>query len=148
MSLVSGKISDEGPLIDILVNVAPARKKTLERVGFPVPPPQYVRAVIDTGASISGVAPDVLLALGLDGPIDVVDLYTPSTRDHPDPGPVYLVDLTLARAGGESMRFENLRVLAAPFRPDEEAKALLGRDVLRKCHFQYFGPEQWFQLGW
>ena len=45
--------------------VGNARQQALQEAGQDVPPPQIIRALIDTGASISGVDPTVLKALGL-----------------------------------------------------------------------------------
>ena len=146
MSFVTDTISDEGVLVDVLIGVPPARRKMLLKMGFPVPEAVSVRAVIDTGSYMTGIEPNVLRLLGLDGEIDTVEVHTPSTGDDPHRCPVYAVDFTLFHVGG-SLPFHGLRVLATRFRSYEVAKALIGRDVLSRCTLQYFGLDQRFILG-
>jgi hypothetical protein len=146
MPILTGKISDEGPLVDVMVSVPTARRMVLERLQLPVPEPVRIKAVLDTGASISGVDPGVLETLELAGEVDIMYVHTPSTFDDPFPCPVYVVNFSLI-CGTNLLTCKDMRILASGFRGNEEAQALVGRDVLAHCNFEYLGPEARFILA-
>ena len=56
MPLLTGPLTPGGAIIDVLVGVSRPRLALLLKHQFPVPVPVHVRAVIDTGASVSGFA--------------------------------------------------------------------------------------------
>jgi len=144
--VVNREIGGEGVLVDVLVGVAPPRQRALERVGFPVPTPIGAYAVVDTGASISGVDRRILEALELRGEVNVLDIHTPSTEDVPYRCAVYVVSLTLVSVGGSRL-FPELYVLATSFTEDEQARVILGREVLGQCRFFYDGPGKAFEFA-
>lgn len=77
MRYVSGRIEPGGAVVDVMIGVPGVRAELLRKHAFPVPEPVFVRALIDTGASLSGFAPRVFQ--GLD--------CAPSTRWRSTPRP-------------------------------------------------------------
>lgn len=76
------RISARGPIVDAAVLVSLARREALQKTGKPVPNPQRVAALLDTGASCSAVDQSVLDALGLT-PTGEAEILTPSTGATP-----------------------------------------------------------------
>ena len=145
MPIVKGTIDWEG-LVEVLVGVPVARKSNLLRLQMAVPPPILILAQIDTGAYRSGIDEGVLRNLGLDGEVDIEEIFTSSTADDPHPSPVYLAELTLmAGEGGRS--FGTMRILAHRFGPNEKAKGVIGRDLLAHGVLEYDGLGGRFTLS-
>ena len=147
MSIVTGAIGPAGVVIDVQVSVSDPRRAMLQKHGLPEPQPVFVRAVIDTGSSVTGFAPRVFDALCI-GAIDRIKILTPSTRPgQPHESDVYAVNVALI-SGDSFQRLRNLRVIAADcWNLNEGVEALIGRDVLRRCVFEYFGPDELFRLS-
>jgi hypothetical protein len=147
MPIIHGDILTEGPVIDVMVGVSQPRWRLLQENNLPVPKPVTVRALIDTGASISGFSPRVFTDLGV-SPVGKITIYTPSTSpDLPHECNLYDVILCLV-ANGRLNQFPGLRVIEADcWHPDEGVEALLGRDILKECFFQYLGPDGKFTLA-
>ncbi len=147
MPYINGPILPGGPVVDVLVGAPAAKAALLHKHGFPVPNPVPVRALIDTGASLSAFAPRVFSALDLN-PIDQIPVLTPSTRpDAPHVCDRFLVSLSLV-AEGRACPFPDTEVMAADcWLEDEGIEALVGRDILDRCFFQYLGPDHRFTLA-
>jgi hypothetical protein len=147
MPIIYGDISSDGPVIDIMVDVSRPRRRLLEKMNTPVPKPVHVRALIDTGSTTSGFSPRVFAELKID-PVDKVEIYTPSTRpDSPHECDLYDVVLSII-AGGQANTFPGSRVIEADcWLSTESIEALIGRDILRKCFFQYMGQDSRFTLA-
>jgi hypothetical protein len=110
---LTGRISAAGAIIDIFVGVSAARERVLRRNNFPVPEPIGFKALIDTGADLSGISPSAFAELEL-SPVDRIAIHTPSTpREDPATCDVYDVRLYLVGANGESQPFPVPRVMAA-----------------------------------
>ena len=147
MPYVTGPIGAGGAIVDVLFGVPRTRATLLSRAGFPVPAPVHIRALLDTGASLTGVSPRVLAALDL-RPFDQMEVYTPSTP----PGSPHVCDRFLVSismvAGGRACPFPDLYVMSADcWLEGEGIEALVGRDILARCNFMYFGPEGNFNLS-
>jgi hypothetical protein len=144
MPYVNGALTAGWAILDVLVGVSGRRQELLERHQFPVPQPVHVRALLDTGASISGFAPRVFRELDLT-PVSTLNVLTPSTpADAPHPCDLYDVSLSLV-ANGTAYPFADLRVMVADcWPPTEGLEALLGMDILGRCFFQLMGPERHF----
>lgn len=144
MPYVSGALTGSWAIVDVLVSVSRARRALLTKHNFAVPQPVHVRALLDTGASISGFAPRVFTELDLT-PVSTLGVLTPSTPAHtPHATDLYDVSLALVANGG-THPFADLRVMAADcWLPDEGLEALLGMDILCRCFFQLMGPESQF----
>ena len=143
------RLSRAGAVIDVLIGPNPRRRALLRKLGFPTPDPVPVRAIIDTGASMSGFAAGVFRAADLSVVADT-PVLTPSTpSDQPYVTSLYDVALYLV-AGGKPHEFMNIRVMAAQgWHPeaDDGAEGIIGRDVLDRAVFTYHGPAQAFSFG-
>lgn len=147
MAIVNGKITRDGPVIDVLIGVPKSRANLLAKNGFPVPPPIALRVIIDTGSHGSGFAPWVFEKLDLT-PIGKITILTPSTRvEAPHECDEFHVSLSLV-ADGEPRPFGD-RVVINPdcWHHREEIVGLIGRDILAHCNFFYFGKDREFKLA-
>ena len=144
MPYINGALTHGWAIIDVFVSVSGPRESLLRKHAFPVPRAVHVRALLDTGASISGFAPRVFSELDLT-PVAKLGVLTPSTTANaPHECDLYDVALSLV-AGGAAHPFPDTRVMMADcWLPDEGLEALLGMDVLRCGFFQLMGPEQQF----
>ena len=147
MPYLTGPIGPDGAVVDVLVGVPAVRAGLLRKAGFPVPAAVPVRALVDTGASLSGFAPRVFRELDL-RPLDRISINTPSTRpDEPHPCDRYLVALAFV-AGGRPHPFPEVEVIETDCWPPEFAiEALIGRDILNWCNFWYVGIDRTFNLS-
>lgn len=87
MHTLSGSITADGPLVEVLVGLAAADAQTLLAAGSPVPPPVQMRALIDTGAEVTALDPSALSALQAAGipPARILVANSPALgeRDRP-----------------------------------------------------------------
>jgi hypothetical protein len=122
--------------------VPPALSKYLTDKGEPVPEPKHGLALIDTGASISGVDNGIIEALGVKpvGSVKLVSakggalhLLYPATFSFPG---TPLPGINFERVAGVELQ--------EPQASDTQVKgppliAIIGRDVLRQCLLIYNG---------
>src|SRR5437016_3015750 len=94
MPVVSQDLSDLGAVIDLLVGVSAPRREKLERVGFAVPEPVRIRALIDTGSHVTGFDPSVFQALDITS-IGFFRVRTASTGEAPHVAEEFQVSLSL-----------------------------------------------------
>jgi hypothetical protein len=80
--LLSGPVTDDGAVVELLIGVHQDRRETLERNGLPVPALIRVSAQIDPGSALSGVGVDIVRRLDIPF-IDTILLRTPSTGEEP-----------------------------------------------------------------
>jgi hypothetical protein len=140
MSIVTGAITPDGALIDVLVGVSSTRQKLLERKGFTVPQKVSVRAIIDTGSFATAFMPKVFTSLDL-RPLGPVKVHTPSTRPgEPHTTDEFDVSVTLVSGIQEVVQLRIRAMVSDDFDDWPDApQALIGRDVLTKCAFCYYG---------
>ncbi len=146
MPLITGEITQDGAVIDVLVGVSFNRQRVLVGAGLPVPPKLAVRAMVDTGSFASAFMPIVFKSLEIQ-PFRTIPLRTPSTRPG-DPWSTdqYDVGITLV-SGMTQVPCDSVHVICSEdFDPEEGVHALIGRDVLARCVFSYFGHDQKFRL--
>jgi hypothetical protein len=137
-------------VVDVVVSVSEPRREALIRThgADKVPAPVSLRAIIDTGASISGFHPSVYSSLDLT-PVQIAPFLTPSTpHDQPADCGVFDVGLRLT-VGSVALRFN--RIVATESRDFDPSNpnrilGILGRDVLEHCVFEYLGPDGLFRL--
>ena len=91
------KIAPQGPVVQAAIMVSMARRQALEETGQPVPDPQRIVALLDTGASVSCVDPAVLGALKLN-PTGEAEIHTPSTQGNPVKADTYDVQIGIYAA--------------------------------------------------
>jgi hypothetical protein len=147
MSLVTGTLTPDGAVVDLLVGVSANRRQRLVSVGFAVPTPVALRAQIDTGSFVTGMLPAVFDQLGIQ-PFRVVAVRTPSTTPG-NPFHCEQFDVSLALVSGmDRVELPSVWVIASPdFQPHEGVQAIIGRDVLDRCVFTYAGPHRSFTLA-
>jgi hypothetical protein len=147
--MTQGRISPAGAVIDVLVGVSPRREQLLLKHMFKVPDPVAVRAQIDTGANVSGFAGRVFAALDVT-PVTKLAVITPAARDAaPQEFDAYDVTLYLV-SDGIPRHFVETQVIASyGWHPTAEdgVEGVVGRDVLNRCHFMYYGVEGTFTIG-
>lgn len=132
------KLRQDGARVNVQIAVPASYAKQLTDAGQPVPPPQVVKAMIDSGASISTVSDSVAAAAGLQqvGSVPIGGVGGTSTRPIYSASfgvPDYNVTLDPIEIAGVSLPVGGFEVL-------------LGRDVLRSLEFDYTGPHGAFLL--
>ena len=148
MPFITGRITEEGAIVVMQVGVSRDRQARLESVGFAVPQRIVIRAQIDTGSFVTVFSPHVFERLGI-SPIEVIAVRTPSTK----PGEPCWCDLydvsVILTSGTSEVVIPNLGVITSLDldQDGEEVQAILGRDVLNRCAFNYYGPQQEFHLA-
>lgn len=147
MPIITGSITPVGALVDVMLGVDSGTRRWLEGRGLKVPAPIAVRAMIDTGATISGFASELLKNLHL-LPIDTIPILTPSTPyTAPHECDVFHAALALV-ANGVAHEFPECRVVAAEgWHPADGIHGLIGRDILARCNMLYLGTERKFTLA-
>jgi hypothetical protein len=147
MPLITGPIGNHGAVIDVMVGVRRSRQRLLAKHQLPIPDPVHVRALLDTGASLSGFHPRVFSGLDLTPTGRIAVLTTSTPIDVPFESDVYWVSLSLV-ANGQLHPFPDSQVMNADcWLPDEGIEALIGRDILDRCFFQYMGLDRRFTLA-
>ncbi len=147
MPIVTGQITRAGAVIDLLVGVSQNRQRRLESMSCEVPATIPVRAVIDTGSFITGFMPAIFDSLAIT-PFDTTLVVTPSTE--PDkPFECGLYDVSITLVSGTTLEYlPSVHVIAsADFHQKEEIQGLIGRDILDRCVFSYYGPSKMFSLA-
>lgn len=127
--------------------VSYSRRQALESAGLPVPDPQRILALLDTGASISAVDPAVLAVLGLTA-TGKADIHTPSTQGVPLLTDTYdvCIGIFAARSGDTPFVSDTVQVTASIL--SSGIQALIGTDILKSCIFTYNGADDCFTLAW
>lgn len=121
-----------GALLAVQIEPPAPVRATLTAVEQTVAPAQLA-ALIDTGASVSGVDTAALRALGLT-PVNTTVIGGVAG---PNPHGVYIVDLHIP-FGPQRYSFLNRQVIEVNLGPPYQA--LLGRDILSMLMFVYQGP--------
>lgn len=139
MPILTGIITPDGAAVDLLIH--PPRLAPVEpRMKSPI----AVRAILDTGAGATGVSRSLLKSLLL--PVqDSVEIRGPvGSAQLADR---YWIKLSFV-SGGSIIEFGEALVLTADcFDDHEDHQALIGRDLLDHCIFQYLGPDKKFTFA-
>lgn len=135
-------------MVDAAVLVSDARRQALQDAGQDVPPPQTIRALIDTGASISAVDPTVLRALGLT-PTGEAEIHTPSTGGTAMRVDTYDVQIAILAGRPGDLHFisETVQVTSSAL-ISQGFHALIGTDILRSCILYYNGADSLFTISY
>jgi hypothetical protein len=131
----------DGPVIDLGIWTARALAHALVAQGQAVPPPQTVRALIETGADRTAVHPNAL-ALIASPPSGTILVHRPGSRAAARRVNLHDVRLSFGGAGvsptrGPWVDVESVAVVPA----NPSVLALIGRDMLAHCQFVYDGPK-------
>ena len=125
------KLRQDGAIVSVQIQVPAAYAEQLRAAGQAVPPPQVVRGMIDTGASISTLSDAVAAAAGLQqvGSVPIGGVGGTSTR------PIFSAYFGLPEYGIALDPIE----MAAISLPVGGFDVLIGRDVLKEGELTYTG---------
>ena len=142
------QIAPNGPIVLAAVMVSAPRMEMLRSTNLSVPDPQRISALIDTGASISGVDPTVLSALSLT-PTGTADVVSTTSGSAGVTVPTYdvCIGIYAAREGDLHFVSDTIQVTAVDM-SSRGFKALIGTDVLSKCILHYNGADGFFTLAY
>lgn len=142
------QLSPQGPVVNAAIMVGDARQQALQDAGQEIPAPQMIRALIDTGAGISGVDPTVLKALGLTQTGEA-EIHTPSTKGIAVTTPTYDVKIAIPAGRPGDLHFisETIQVTATDLSV-QGLQALIGRDILKSCILHYNGADELFTISY
>jgi hypothetical protein len=115
--------------------------------GEPIPQMQFIRALVDTGASFTSLDPGVLGALNLT-PTGTIEIVTPSTGQGTHTADTYDIDVMIGAGPGDTpLSISNLRVASCDLFLRQGIHALIGRDILEKCILIYNGSVGQFSVA-
>jgi hypothetical protein len=137
-----------GPLLPVQIGIATKVAATLQKFGLAAPPPSSGLALIDTGATISGVDKRVVSALGLQ-PISVQKVFTArGSSEHP----VYAARYAFPNTNLPGMEFGRLLEIdladqKVPMMGNQPLIAIIGREILSRFILIYNGPGGHYTLA-
>lgn len=133
------KLIRSGAIVMMTLSVPDSVAESLRSQGQPVPEPQKVRMLIDTGASISGVKDEFAQAAGLTATdsVQIGGVVGSETRA------IYAAKLHL---DDDAMSFDPIQIAGIPLPGQTEIDGLLGRDILAKANLMYTGPSGSFDI--
>jgi len=139
MALIRVPIGANGPVIDLGIWLARALAHALVARGQAVPPPQTIRALIDTGADRTAIHPNALASIA-SPPSGTTLVRRPGSTTAARPVNLHDVRLAFGGAVVSSTRGSWVEVESAAVVPaDPSVLALIGRDMLAHCQFIYDG---------
>lgn len=132
------KLRQDGAIVNVQIQVPASLAQQMQASGQPIPPPQVVRAMVDTGASISTVTDAVATAAGLQqvGSVPIGGVGGMSTR------PIYSAYFGLP---DYQISVDPIEIAGVSL-PVGQFDVLLGRDVLKALMLTYTGPHGLFAL--
>jgi predicted aspartyl protease len=120
-----------GPLVNATIALTTPLFEAMKKKADPIPEPVKVMALIDTGATSSVVAPDVITRLGI-FPTGSVKVNTPSCSG------VLCNQYTAAIVLPNNIIIETTNRIEAPLQ-GQPIQCLLGRDILSQVVLIYNG---------
>ena len=132
LSFTPSELLKTGAIIKVLIANPASEIDEATSLGLEFPAPRPINALIDTGAALTLINPQLAetYKLRYSGPARI----SAAGRVQDCPAFVASIAFTYAELG----RFEALRVVACPlYRP--EIACLIGRDILRHWEFNYNG---------
>jgi hypothetical protein len=117
-----------GPLIDVYVTASLPRIKALQAAGSPLPPTQFCKALVDTGASHTSIDPTIVSALGLT-PTGSAPIITPTTGNTPVMVPTFDVGVHVAFSN-QQFHSKNPTTVTSCVLIHQGFAVLFGRDLL------------------
>ena len=148
MPVLTGRLGPEGALVELLLGWSQSGVQSLRAALRPVPSAVHLRALIDTGAELSCVDVSVIHALSL--PLHGMTPVNLPVAGGLTIGAQYEAGLTIVHPSGNSalnLVISDLVMIELALGP-LGYQALIGRDVLAECHFQYHGPKNRFRLSY
>lgn len=137
MPSVNLNISQQGAMIDVLIEVSQQRKLAMQSAGLIAPIAVPCRLLIDTGASSTCLDSWIFKSLNIN-PIGTVEMHTPSTSVN-NAHRCNQYDICLIVPHQAINRyFHTIPALESEF-SHQGIDGLLGRDILESCLFIYNG---------
>ncbi len=133
----------KGPIIPIKIGLPKMLRTFLTEKKQPIPSPIPVNALIDTGASFTGISQRVAKDLSLT-PHGVTKMLT---AGEPTLSNLYEVYIDIGSAFKTHIILDPLRVSATPLIGQTDIDCLIGRDLLRQTVFIYIGYADTFSLS-
>lgn len=143
------QLTPRGPLLTAVVRVSEERHRALVQNNAPIPNQIPIRALVDTGASITCMDPSVLRGLSLT-PTGSATINTPSTGNTPVSVDQYDVSIIIhgSTAAHPPLVFNTIPVIHTELLQSQGFHALIGRDILEHCLFYYNGTSGLFTLAY
>jgi len=136
-------------MLNAVIGVSRERRSALTLANIEIPQVMSIRALIDTGASVTCVDPSVMRSLKLT-PTGKILIHTPSTKNDPVEHDQYDISLFVPAAtqAQPPLILHTLPVVCAELLVSQGFHALIGRDVLGQCLFSYNGTAGHFTLAY
>jgi hypothetical protein len=139
MPIIRVPIGADGPVIDVGLWLPRALSHALVAQGMVVPPPQTIRALIDTGADQSAIHPNALATIA-SPPSGTILVRRPTSITSVRRVNLHDVRLMFGGTADSRPRSSWIEVESAAVVPaDPSVLALIGRDMLANCQFVYDG---------
>lgn len=144
MAHIQFAVSQAGLAVPALIGPHGGLIQQLLANGQPVPAPVAVRGLLDTGSSVTAVAPWVLRRLGLSG----IGVGASQTASGSVPVDIYEVSIAIIPSHLQNTPdFTLPRILVSELVARlTDADVLIGLNVLLNCKFTLDGPGQQFVL--
>lgn len=136
------------PLVQAVFHISFPRFVHMSGANVPIPDPFVGLALLDTGASVSCLDPSVIEHLQLQ-PRNMEDVLTPSTGNQPHLAAEYDVSVVIFTGKQKDLPLANhcMPIVQSELLLSQRIHALIGRDILRDCIFNYNG-NGYFSLSW
>jgi hypothetical protein len=144
--ILIGPLQTEGALVEVRIGWSASAVRQRRAALHPIPPPEQVWALIDSGAESTCLDTDLMQRLGL--PLAGFSLANIPASGGQTVASEHDASLTLLHTSGnpqDCLTLPDLMVMALPIGA-LGYQALIGRDVLARCRFLYDGPRSEFQL--
>ena len=141
--------SPQGPLLNAVVGISQERHVALMAANLPIPASIPIRALVDTGASVTCIDPSILQSLAL-SPTGNATINTPSTGNSPIDVDQYDVGLIVPPSAGNqhALILGTVAVICSELLISQGFHALIGRDILAHCLFYYNGVNGLFTIAY
>jgi predicted aspartyl protease len=133
------RLARDGPALQVEIGVPSRLAAHFVQVSKPIPQPQEGLALIDTGASVTGVDREILTRLGV-APVGTVNIVTPSGHQTQ-----YLYPCRISFPGTPIQPLDFNAVTGSNAIPG--FAMLIGRDVLRYFQLVYNGVDGFWTLA-
>lgn len=148
MPTVRDSLAPEGALVDVRIGLSATQVRLLRTALRPIPAPIAARALLDTGAEMTGVDRTLVQALAL--PTRGSTLTNLPAHGGLTLSFIHDAALTIAHptgSAGQDLVIRSLAVLEIPLAP-LGYEIVVGRDVLARCRLLYNGPRGRFRLAY
>lgn len=129
----------EGPILEVHFLISKELEEQYKKENKKIPEPVIIKALIDTGASMSVIQQEIPEKLGLK-PVGSTIVNTPSCNSHPCYN--YFMRMVIP---SHNLIYQGVFV-ATPLK-EQNIKCLIGRDLLKDGIFIYIGYANQFTLS-